>query len=95
MPRAAQETSATDVKPYIRSSPPTTPTTKTSATKIRTPTKGQPWTAEDKVAIFNVAIKQGATSKNFEAVLPGRTGKQCYDTWKSVFALLTRFTTLR
>jgi len=52
----------------------------TSNKKKRVP--GRPWTKEEVLILFNIAIRQEASAKAFEGVVEGRTGKQCYDTFK-------------
>lgn len=43
---------------------------------------GRPWTREEKLLLFETVLKKGAGVKTFEGLIEGRTGKQCYDSWK-------------
>ena len=87
MPRSSQTPSAPkgDVKPYDRSSP-------SSAAKSPEGNKrggpGRPWTGEEKLVIFDLAMKHGTSLKVFEGCLEGRTAKQCYLTWTWVATTL-------
>ena len=78
-----------DVKPY------TTPSTsdidpsltirskagnlETTPTKPRT--KLPPWTDAERLVLFKIAITKGASAKNFEGVLEGRSAHLCYCQW--------------
>jgi hypothetical protein len=49
-------------------------------TKVfRTPRR---WTASDLEALFTAAIGDGPSMRMFEGRVPGRTPKQCHDTWR-------------
>jgi hypothetical protein len=43
---------------------------------------GRPWTPEEKLKIFEIVVKHGASVKHFEGVIEGRTAKQCYLSWQ-------------
>ena len=83
MPRIIT-TKTTNVKTefYPSSSPSSDDSKTASPTKPKRTGKVHPWTPQDKVKIYEIAMKSGASAKNFEGVLEGRTGKQCYDNWK-------------
>jgi len=91
------ESSSEDKKPYIHpraSTPrpsPSTPTRHTSDedATVDTPTKSakrgghaKAWSAEDLISLFDVVAKSGASGKGFDGAVDGRTGAQCYSTWK-------------
>jgi len=44
--------------------------------------KGRPWTDAEKLILFELAVKHGASMKTFEGKIEGRTGKQCFSTWQ-------------
>ena len=59
------------------------PPQKTKA-KSSTPSdpKCRPWTTEDKIALLNIVSSRGASIKNFEGAIEGRSGLACYIRWK-------------
>ncbi|ORY23623.1 hypothetical protein BCR39DRAFT_561881 [Naematelia encephala] len=69
-----------DVKPS--SSPDST----TSPSKKPKSKVSRPWTAGDLLIIFDVVTKRGASIPNFEGMIEGRTGTQCYSNWKNTIA---------
>jgi hypothetical protein len=40
-----------------------------------------PWTGDERLFLFRIAITKGASIANFEGVLEGRTGHLCYCQW--------------
>lgn len=44
--------------------------------------RGNKWTAADLEALFTAALGSGPSMKMFEGKVPGRTAKQCHDTWR-------------
>lgn len=80
MPRAPKPASTpSDVKPYASGSSPPSPTPSPGK---RAGTKGRPWTVAEKLRLFEIAVKHGASVKHFEGQFEGRTGHQCYLTWQ-------------
>lgn len=68
--------SGTDVEPAIK------PKASKKAAAGASPGRGRAWTPAERLLLFDIAVTTGASSKSFDAVIPGRTAKQCYDTWK-------------
>ena len=80
-----------DVKPYTTPStsdfdPSLTNSSKagnleTTPTKSPSRTKLPAWTDAERLVLFKIAITRGASAKNFEGVLEGRTAHLCYCQW--------------
>lgn len=75
-------------KPYTRDDPGSNDDTKPdiSPSKSTPSNQGQSWSAEELIKVFEVATKVGASAKNFERLLEGRTGVQCNANWRLVFS---------
>jgi hypothetical protein len=88
MPKATTSpTSPVDIKPYLVTSTsrdPAKPKTppKLSSKPKSVGTKARPWTDAERLILFELAVKHGASIKTFEGKIAGRTGKQCYNTWQ-------------
>jgi outer membrane biosynthesis protein TonB len=70
-------------KPKLVPTPSEKPPKKTK-TKSSTPPdpKPRPWTTADKIVLFNIVSSTGASIKNFEGAIEGRSGLACYNRWK-------------
>ena len=85
MPKATtpKSTSKTDVKPYPESSSSDIDPSPTKSTSTKSPSrvKSAPWTDQERLVLVKIAISKGASAKNFEGVLEGRTAHLCYCQW--------------
>lgn len=82
MPKAQSKSPSKtpDVKPYLHETEDhlVKPVVKK---EIRKRDLSRPWTDQERLTLFRIAITKGASIKNFEDVLEGRTGHLCYCQW--------------
>lgn len=102
MPKAEPETKPHAIKtePYQAKAQPQTPTkastTVTHSSPSGTRAKARPLSGAERVKLFEAAQKNGVSTKSFEGVLEGRSGKSCYDNyvcvllWAASYAWLTK-----
>jgi len=88
MPKAlTSPPSPIDMKPYLVTSTSRDPAKPKSPPKPKPKPKSvgrkaRPWTDAERLILFELAVKRGASKKSFEGKIEGRTGKQCYLTWQ-------------
>jgi hypothetical protein len=70
-------------KPKPKPTPSKQPPKKTKAKSSSPPgPQPRPWITDDKIVLLNIVSSRGASIKNFEGAIEGRSGLACYIRWK-------------